>query len=134
MVEKRFAGTRLQASGTVVFEAVLASEGSSFKLVERTELDAAAPPGKIIGGKLDQDGDTDLMWDMVGGARRRLFQVSLAEQVDGAPLTAITTGPAAPSGTTIAAAVDFLTGNLDGQRTDKLVLFTAGMVTIYAPD
>ncbi len=134
MVEKRFAGTRLQASGTVVFEAVLASEGSSFKLVERTELEAAAPPEKIVGGKLDQDGDTDLMWDMVGGARRRLFQVSLAEQVNGAPLTAITNGPAGPSGAAIAAPIDFLTGNLDGQRTDKLVLFTAGMVTIYAPD
>jgi hypothetical protein len=134
MVEKRFAGTRLQASGTVVFEAVLASEGGSFKLVERTELEAAAPPVKIVGGKLDQDGDTDLMWDMVAGARRRLYQVSLAEQVNGAPLTAITSGPTAPSGTTSAVPVDFLTGNLDGQHTDKLVLFTPSTVTIYAPD
>jgi hypothetical protein len=134
MIEKRFAGTRLQASGTVVFEAVLAPEGSSYKLVERIELDAAAPPVKIVGGKLDQDGDTDLMWDMVGGPRRRLFQVSLAEQVDGGPLTAITSGPAGPTGTTATTALDFVVGNLDGQRTDKLVLFTPSMVTIYAPD
>ncbi|MEO7735019.1 MAG: hypothetical protein ABIY55_28955, partial [Kofleriaceae bacterium] len=41
VIEKRFAGTRLQATGTVVFESVLAPEGSSFKLVERTELEAA---------------------------------------------------------------------------------------------
>jgi hypothetical protein len=74
------------------------------------------------------------MWDIVGGARRKLFQVSLAEQVSGAPLTAITSGPAGPTGATITAPIDFLTGNLDGQRTDKLVLFTPGMVTIYAPD
>jgi hypothetical protein len=132
--EKRFAGTRLQASGTVVFEAVLAPEGSSYKLVERTEIDAAAPPMKIVGGKLDQDGDTDLMWDMAAGARRRLFQVSLAEQVDGAPLTAITSGPAGPTGATATTALDFVVGNLDGQRTDKLVLFTPTTVTIYAPD
>lgn len=132
--EKRFAGTRLQASGTVVFEAVLAPEGTSYKLVERTEIDAAAPPMKIVGGKLDQDGDTDLMWDMAAGARRRLFQVSLAEQVDGAPLTAITSGPAGPTGATATTALDFVVGNLDGQRTDKLVLFTPTTVTIYAPD
>jgi hypothetical protein len=60
--------------------------------------------------------------------------VSLAEQVSGAPLTAITSGPAGPTGAAITAPIDFLTGNLDGQRTDKLVLFTPGMVTIYAPD
>jgi hypothetical protein len=134
MIEKRFAGTRLQASGTVVYEAVLAPEGSSFKLVERTEIDAAAPPTKIVGGKLDQDGDTDLVWDMAAGVRRRLFQVSLAEQVGGAPLTAITSGPTPPIGTNTVAAVDFLTGNLVGHRTDQLVLFTPTTVTIYAAD
>jgi hypothetical protein len=134
VVEKRFAGTRLQASGTVVFEAVLAPEGTSFKLVERTEIDAAAPPTKIVGGKLDQDGDTDLMWDMSAGARRRLFQVSLAETVSGEPLTAITSGPAGPTGSTATAALDFVVGNLEGHQTDQLVLFTASTVTIYAAD
>src|SRR5262249_5301895 len=63
MIEKRFAGTRLQAAGTVVFQAVLAPDAGSFKLVERSEVDAAAPPNKIIGGKLDRDGDSDLIRD-----------------------------------------------------------------------
>jgi hypothetical protein len=130
-VEKRFAGTRLQASGTVVFEAVLALENGMYKLVERTEVDAAAPPSKIIGGKLDQDGDTDLMWDMIAGARRRVFQVSLAKQVSGVPLTAMTSGP---TGSTAAAMADFIAGDLNGRRSDELVLISAAQVTIYSAD
>jgi hypothetical protein len=136
MSEKRFAGTRLQASGTVVFEAVLAPDLGSFKLVERTELDAAAPPTKIVGGKLDQDADTDLMWDVNVGLRRaHIVQVSLAkrEHVSDEPLTAMTNGE--PSATTAnAAATDFLVGDLDGQLTDEMVVFNAGAVTIYSAD
>ena len=136
MSEKRLAGTRLQASGTVVFEAVLAPADGSFKLVERTELDAAAPPNKIIGGKLDQDPDTDLMWDVNAGLRRaHIVQVSLAkrEHVSDKPLTAMTSGPA---GAAIANAVafDFLVADLDGQLTDEMVVFGAGAVMIYSAD
>ncbi len=136
VLEKRFAGTRLQAAGTVVVESVLAAESAvasgngTFKLVERTEVDAAAPPGKIIGGKLDQDGDTDLMWDMAAGARRRLFQVSLAEQVNGEPLTAITGGAMAST----AVAVDFVAGDLNGRHTDEIVVFSSSTVTIFSAD
>jgi hypothetical protein len=133
LVEKRFAGTRLQATGTVVFEAVLAPQGGSFMLVERTEVEAAAPPGKILAGKLDLDGDTDLMWDMGIGARRRVFQVSLAEQVGGAPLTAMTSGPGAGS-TATATPTDVVVGDLDGKGADEMVLFTQSAVTIYSPD
>jgi len=136
VLEKRFAGTRLQAAGTVVVESVLAAESvvasgnGTYKLVERTEVDAAAPPGKIIAGKLDQDGDTDLMWDMAAGARRRLFQVSLAEQVSGEPLTAITGGAMAST----AVSVDFVAGDLNGRHTDELVLFSSSAVTIFSAD
>jgi len=130
-IEKRFAGTRVQASGTVVFEAVLAPDGSSFKLVERSEVEAAAPPTKIVSGQLDQDGDTDLMWDMAVGARRRIFQVSLAKQVRGAALTAITSGPVTANAVV---ETDFLVGDLDGQHTDEMVLFTQSTVTIYSPE
>jgi hypothetical protein len=133
VTEKRFVGTRLQAAGTVVFEAVLAPAGSSYALVERTEVDAAAPPEKILGGKLDGDADTDLMWAMGVGARRRLFQVSLAEQVGGAPLTAMTSGPLAVA-STAANAVDFAVGDLDGGGTDEMIVFSASSVTIYSPD
>jgi hypothetical protein len=130
VIEKRFAGTRLQATGTVVFEAVLARDGSSYKLVERTELEAAAPPTKILGGKLDQDGDTDLMWDLASGLRRRVYQVSLAKQVNGQPLTAMTSG----STPTASGASDFVIGNLNGGRSDEMIIFTPDSVTIYSPD
>ncbi|HMG54868.1 MAG TPA: hypothetical protein VK601_15330, partial [Kofleriaceae bacterium] len=133
MVERRFAGTRLQASGTVVFEAVLAPEGNSFMLLERTEVDAAAPPDKIIGGKLDRDGDTDLMWSMGIVARRRVFQVSLALRVGGVPLTAMTSGPN-PVSTATAAPLDFTAADLNGLHADELILFTQAAVTIYSPD
>lgn len=132
VVEKRFAGTRLQAAGTVVFEAVLALQGASYMLVERTEVEAAAPPDKIVAGKLDRDSDTDLMWDM-GIARRRVFQVSLAEQVSGAPLTAMTSGPDAVA-TATASPTDFVVGDLDGKGADEMMLFTQSAVTIYSPD
>jgi hypothetical protein len=135
MTEKRFAGSRLQASGTVVFEAVLAPDVGSFKLVERLELDAAAPPNKIIGGKLDQDSDTDLMWDVNVGLRRaRDVQVSLAkrEHISDKPLTAMTSG--APGTTANAVASDFLVGDLDGQLTDEMIVFSAGAVMIYSGD
>lgn len=134
MIEKRFAGTRLQATGTVVFEAVLAPQGSSYMLVERTEVEAAAPPEKILAGKLDRDGDTDLIWDMAIGARRRLFQVSLAKQVGGAPLTAMTSGPGAPVSTATATPTDFVVGDLNGKGTDETMVFTQSAVTIYSPD
>ncbi|TMQ11074.1 MAG: hypothetical protein E6J90_35285 [Deltaproteobacteria bacterium] len=134
MTEKRFAGTRLQASGTVVFEAVLAPDAGSFKLLERTELDSAAPPNKIIAGKLDRDGDTDLMWDMLVGARRRLFQVSLAEQVGGTPLTAMTSGPGAVGASANAGGLDFVAADLNGHGTDDMIVFGAASVTIYSAD
>ncbi len=133
VIEKRFAGTRLQATGTVVFESVLALQGSSYMLVERTEVEAAAPPEKIIAGKLDLDSDTDLMWDMGIGARRRVFQVSLAEQVGGVPLTAMTSGPGGVSATT-ANPTDFVVGDLNGKGSDEMILFTQSDVTIYSPD
>lgn len=133
VTEKRFAGTRLQATGTVVFEAVLAPDAGSFKLLERTEVDSAAPPGKIIAGKLDRDGDTDLMWDMVVGLRRRLFQVSLAEQVRGTPLTAMTSGPGAGS-TTATGGLDFTAADVNGHGSDEMIVFSAANVTIYAAD
>jgi hypothetical protein len=129
--ENRFAGTRLQATGTVVFEAVLAPEAGSFKLVERREHEAAGPPSKILGGKLDRDGDTDLIWDIALGPRRRVIQVSLAKRVAGVPLTAITSGPLAA---TTATASDFLTGDLDGRGSDETVLFSQSTVTIFSPD
>lgn len=134
MIEKRFAGTRLQATGTVVFEAVLAPQGSSYMLVERTEVEAAAPPEKILAGKLDRDGDTDLIWDMGIGARRRLFQVSLAEQVGGVPLTAMTSGPGGALSTATATPTDFVVGDLNGKGADEMVVFTQSTVTIYSPD
>jgi hypothetical protein len=133
MIEKRFAGTRLQATGTVVFEAVLAPQGTSYMLVERTEVEAAAPPEKILAGKLDRDGDTDLMWDMGIGARRRVFQVSLAKQVGGGPLTAMTSGPGAVA-TATANPTDFVVGDINGKGADEMVLFTQSAVTIYSPD
>jgi len=131
VVERRFAGTRLQATGTVVFEAVLAPEGPSYKLVERTEIEAAAPPTKILGGQLDQDGNTDLMWDLAAGVRRRVFQVSLAKQVAGVPLTAITSGSLV---TSLLVATDFTVGNLDGGAADEMIVFTQDSVTIYSAD
>jgi hypothetical protein len=133
VTEKRFAGTRLQASGTVVFEAVLAPQGASYTLVERTELDAAAPPERILGGLLDRDPDTDLVWDMGIGARRRAFQVSLAEQVAGAPLTALTSGSLAAS-STVAGAAELNVADLNGKGSDEMILYTQSAVTIYAAD
>jgi hypothetical protein len=117
----------------VVFEAVLAPLGTSYTLVERTELDAAAPPERIIGGRLDRDADTDLMWDMGIGARRRAFQVSLAEQVAGAPLTALTSGPVAIS-TAVAGSAEFTVADLNAKGSDEMILYTQSAVTIYAAD
>jgi hypothetical protein len=132
VIEKRFAGTRLQATGTVVYQAVLAREGASYRLVERTETEAAGPPTKIFAGQLDLDADTDLIWDLAI-TRRRLFQVSLAKQVLGVPLTAITSGPTAAFSPG-AAASDFVVGDLNGLGIDEVVLVSASAVTIYTPD
>ena len=127
--EQRLAGTRLQATGTVVFEAVLSpTAGGGFRLVERTEVDAAAPPIKIMSGKLDQDANTDLIWDMTVGVHKHDFQVSLAKQVQGDPLTAITAGGL--DGNTPS---DFTIGDFDGNGVDEIVLYTAAGVTIYQP-
>jgi hypothetical protein len=133
MIEKRFATTRVQATGTVVVESVLASDNGVYRLVERTEVESAAPPSKILSGKLDVDGDSDLVWDMNAGLRRRLFQVSLAKHVAGVPLTAMTSGPGLPLAVN-AGQSDFLVGDLDGQHTDEMIVFNATNVTIYSAD
>jgi hypothetical protein len=78
------------------------------------------------------------MWDMGISARRRVFQVSLAKQVGGDPLTAMTSGPGALS-TATATPTDFVVGDLDGtgsdgNGSDEMVLFTQSAVTIYSPD
>jgi hypothetical protein len=67
---------------------------------------------------------------MAAGARRRLFQVSLAEQVSGEPLTAITGGSMAST----AVSVDFIAGDLNGRHTDELVVFSPSTVTIFSAD
>jgi hypothetical protein len=71
------------------------------------------------------------MWDLATGLRRRVYQVSLAKQVSGVPLTAMTSG-ATP--TAAAVASDFVIGNLDGGRADEMIVFTQSAVTIYSPD
>jgi hypothetical protein len=134
VTEQRFVGTRFAAAGTVVFEAVLAPVGSgNYKLVERSELDAAAAPSKILSGQLDQDGDTDLMWDVPLG-RRRLFQVALAKLVGDAPLSAITAGPYNTAATTSAQPPDFFVADLNGGGLDDMILVSPTTVTIYAAD
>lgn len=133
MTEARFAGTRLQASGTVVFQAVLAPEGAGFKLVERSEVEAAGPPVKIVAAKLDQDGDTDLIWD-IAIARRRMYQVALAKQVDGAALSAITSGPANASTTASGITPDFYVADLNGHGAAELILVGPAALTIFTPD
>lgn len=132
--EQRFVGTRLEAEGTVVFEAVLVKQGTSFGLVERAELAAAAPPNTIISGKLDADSGVDLLWDIsIPLTKRKLFQVSLSELVLGAPLTAITSGNAI---STSAATddVEFVVGDLNMRGVDDVLLYTASGATIYSPD
>ena len=130
--EQRFVGTRLEAEGTVVFEAVLAKVGASFGLVERAELAAAAPPTSIISGKIDADGGFDLVWDIgVPLSQRKLFQMSLSKQVLGVPLTAITSGPTMAG---ISDAVGFVVGDLNMRGVDEVLLFTANTATIYSPD
>ena len=88
--------------------------------------------GTIIGGRVDTDAATDLLWDIsVPLTRRKLFQVSLGKQVLGAPLTAITSGP---SSTGLNDSVGFVVGDLNGKGADEVVLFTANGATIYSPD
>lgn len=128
--ERRFVGTRLEAEGTVVFEAVLVKQGNDFGLVERSELAAAAPPNTIVNGRIDSDVGTDLVWDIsVPLTRRKLFQVSLSKQVLGTPLTAITSGSATLG---ISDTVDFVVGDVTGDGLDDVVLYTQLGVTIYS--
>ena len=130
--EQRFVGTRLEAEGTVVFEAVLAKVGATFALVERAELAAAAPPASIVSGKIDADAGYDLIWDIgVPLSQRKIFQISLSKQVLGVPLTAITSGP---TGTGINDAAGFVVGDLNAKGVDEVILFSANAATIYSPD
>jgi hypothetical protein len=133
VAETRFAGTRVQASGVVVVQAVLALEGQSYRLVERSELAAAGAPTKILAGKLDQDADTDLIWDIAVG-RQRLFQMALAKQASGAPMTALTSGPNASLAGTAVIPADFFVADLNGHGTDELIVVTGTSATVYAPD
>lgn len=126
--EQRFVGTRLEAEGSVVFEAVLAGQN----LVERAERASAAVPTSIASGRIDADNGYDLLWDIeVPLTGRKIFQMTLAKQVLGVPLTAITSGP---NGAGVANGVGFLVGDLNGKGVDEVILFTAAGATIYSPD
>lgn len=126
--EQRFVGTRLEAEGSVVFEAVL----SGANLVERAELASAAVPTSIASGRIDADAGYDLLWDIeVPLTGRKIFQMTLAKQVLGVPLTAITSGP---GGAGVANGVGFIVGDLNGKGVDEVILYTAVGATIYSPD
>jgi len=126
--EQRFVGTRLEAEGSVVFEAVLAGAN----LVERAERAAAAVPTTIASGRIDADTGYDLLWDIeVPLTGRKIFQMTLAKQVLGVPLTAITSGP---NGAGVANGVGFLVADLNGKGVDEVILYTAAGATIYSPD
>ena len=130
--EQQFAATRFDATGTVVVQDVLTGSAGNYDLLERREVEAASAPIRIAAGQLDNDTDPDLIWNMPNGLRN-LFQVSLAKTVDGAPLTAITSG-----GATLRMVdttdTDFVVANLNGKGGDEVVLFSAGNVVIVSPD
>lgn len=107
----------IDATGVVLSTAVLGSDG---RLLELSRQPAAGVPHLIVSGKFDNDGATDLAFDIQGQHGVNLFDLTYARLVDGQPLAAI--APLRSAATKVGLVMsDLFTADLDGNGTDDLV-------------
>lgn len=79
--ESRMLVTRVDASGVVVTEVVMAPDNAMRDLfVERARMPAAGVPDRIVVGQFDGDSDTDTLWN-IGNRRGASFEVAYARSI-----------------------------------------------------
>lgn len=89
--EMQMLGTSFDITGAELVGWVLRPtfDGTTFLLLDRRRIVAAAPPAQLLVGKLDNDTEPDLVWNM-RGTRASLLQVSYGHAIeDGSRLSAL---------------------------------------------
>jgi hypothetical protein len=115
--EPRLTGMFFDASGVVMSSWVLLpSRMSEYLLVERARVPAASIPRRVVSGRFDTDGVTDMFWDMpsLNGATSNL-QVTYGRTIGTQRLSAL-------SGAQPITVDDLLVGDLTGDGLDEVVL------------
>lgn len=118
--EPRAVFTSVDASGVVLVQVVLSPTNN---LVERSRMPAAALPDRLVVGQFDTDTGSDLFWDIVNRASGTNFELGYARKVGDTNLAALSR----PIDTDVG---DLLSGDLDGDALDDLVIVTTGGISI----
>jgi hypothetical protein len=115
--EMQMIGTAFDIAGAELVGWVLRPtfDNMTYLLIDRRRIIAAAPPVQLLVGKLDNDAEPDLVWNM-RGTRSSLLQVSYGHTIeDGSRLSALAPIP------TQVAIEELALGDLNGDGFDDLV-------------
>jgi hypothetical protein len=124
--EMQMVGTAFDIAGAELVAWVLRPtfDNMTYLLIDRRRIVAAAPPVQLLVGKLDNDAEPDLVWNM-RGTRSSLLQVSYGHTIeDGSRLSALAPIPAQ------VAIEELALGDLNGDGFDDLVGVTSGSFVV----
>jgi hypothetical protein len=118
--EPRVVVTTVDATGVVLVSDVFSPSGGS---IERARMPAVSIPNHIVAGQVDTDTGPDLFWDVSARADTTNFEIAYARMVGNDNLEAL-------SGQTGFTVGDLLSGDLNGDGLDDLVIVTSVGITI----
>ena len=118
--EPRVVITTVDATGVVLVSEVFSPAGGA---VNRARMPAVSIPNHIVAGQVDTDTGPDLFWDVSARSDTTSFEIGYARMVGDANLEALS----AQNGYSVG---DLLSGDLNGDGLDDLVIVTSAGVTI----
>lgn len=125
--EPRIVVANVDATGVVLTQLVIAPAGGSTgtigTTIERSRVAAASLPDRLVAAQVDTDTGTDLFWDIATRSSGTSFQVAYARKVGAVNLEALST----PQDVDVD---DLVTGDLDGNGLDDIVVLSATGVAI----
>lgn len=125
--EPRIVVANVDATGVVLTQLVIAPAGGSAgtigTTIERSRVAAASLPDRLVAAQVDTDTGTDLFWDIATRSSGTSFQVAYARKVGAVNLEALST----PQDVDVD---DLVTGDLDGNGLDDIVVLSATGVAI----
>jgi len=125
--EPRIVVANVDATGVVLTQLVIApSVGTASTIgttIERSRVAAASIPDRLVAAQVDTDTGTDLFWDLATRSSGTSFEIAYARKVGAVNLEALSE----PQDVDVD---DLVTGDLDGNGLDDVVVLSATGVAI----